>query len=88
MDVMIPTSKLLKAQRQDDNHLVAAGSQEFIKAAITSAQLRQPTNLENKMVAVRPARPQRPSYESVGIGNKCPGHRKLMGLHPGTCLRL
>ena len=88
MDVMLPTSELLKAQRRDTDCLVAAGLQDSVEAAIASAQQRQPTNSEKKKVAVQPARPRRPSYESVGIGNKCPGHRKLMGLHPGTCLRL
>ena len=71
MNVILPNSELLKAQRQDIDRLVTAGSQESVKSAIASTQQQQPTNSENEKVAVRPARPQRPSYESVGIGNKC-----------------
>ena len=71
MNVILPNSELLKVQRQDIDRLVAAGSQESVKSAIASTQQQQPTNSENEKVAVRPARLQRPSYESVGIGNKC-----------------
>ena len=88
MDVMLPTSELSKAQRQDTDRLVASGSQESVKAAIASAQRWQPTNSEYEKVAVRPASPQWPLYDNIGIGNKCLGHNKLMDLHPGTCLRL
>ena len=88
MYAMLPTSKPSKAQRRDTDRLVDAGSQESVEAAIASAQWRQPTNLENEKVPVRPARPRRILYGSVGIGNKYSGHRKSMDPHPGTCLRL
>ena len=66
MDVMLPTSKLSKAQRRDTDLLFTAGSRESFEAVIASAQRRQPTKSEKEKVAVQPARPQRPSYESVG----------------------
>ena len=88
MDMKLPTSELLKVQWQDTDRLVAARSRESVKDAIASAQGSQPTNSENKKVATRLERPRGSSYESVGIGNKCLGHRKSMDPHPGTCLRL
>ena len=88
MDVMLPTNKMSKSQRQDTDRPVAAGSRESVKSAIASAQRRQLTNSENKKVAMWLTRPRRPSYESVGIVNKYSGHRKSMDPHPGTCLRL
>ena len=81
MDVMLPISDLSKAQRRDNDRLVAARSRESVEATIMGAQRRQPTNLET-------ARPRRPSYKSVGIGNKCSGHHKLMDPHPWMCLRI
>ena len=46
MDVMLRTSKLLKAQRRYTDRLVASGSPESVEAAIASAQRRQPTTNE------------------------------------------
>ena len=48
MDVMLPTSDLLKVQRRDTDRLVAAETREYAEAAIVSTQRRQPTNLEKK----------------------------------------
>ena len=45
MDVMLPTSKLPKAQRRDTELLVAAGSRESVEAAIASVQRRQPKKM-------------------------------------------
>ena len=57
MDVILPTSELLKAQQRDTDRLVTAGSGESVEYAITSAQQQQPKNSEKEKVAVRPARP-------------------------------
>ena len=46
MDVILPTSKLLKAQRQYTDRLVAAGSRESVEAAIVSTQQRQSTKMK------------------------------------------
>ena len=88
MDVMLPTIEILKDKRWEIDRLVAAETREYVEVAIVSTQRLQPTNLENKKVTVQPARPWRPLYKSVGIGNQCSDHRKSMELHPGTCLRL
>ena len=82
MDVMLPTSELLKAQRRDTDRLIAAGSRDSVKAAIASAQQQKPTNPENEKEAAMAFIQER------GKGNKYSGHRKSMDPHPGTCLLL
>ena len=86
MDMMLLTSELPKAQQQDTDRLVAAGSRESVEAAIESAQRRQPMKTKTtvaKTATDTTTRHARAFVRERGKGDKYSGHRKSMNLNPG-----
>ena len=86
MDMMLPNSELSKAQWQDTDRLVDAGSRESVEAAIASAQRRQPMNGSTKVAKTATdvtACRATALLRERGKGDKYPGHRKSMNRNPG-----